>query len=164
MKKNITRMFILIFALSACAPAAGNAFSSSPSYPNASYPNASYPNPSNSMPIEQNSYAPQPTDANLMRGTAFVDIQEVLTLESFPLQFTLHLAGSLPTPCNQLRVAVSPPDTENKILVDVYSVSDPDKICAQVIKPFEANIPLGSFPAGKYTLWVNGEMVAEFQS
>ena len=38
------------------------------------------------------------------------------------------------------------------------------EICMQVIEPFDVNIPLGSFPAGKYTLWVNGEIVAEFQS
>lgn len=35
--------------------------------------------------------------------------------------------GGLPTPCNQLRAAVSPPDADNKIMVDVYSVSDPEK-------------------------------------
>ncbi|MBK8821175.1 MAG: hypothetical protein IPN58_00840 [Anaerolineales bacterium] len=63
-----------------------------------------------------------------------------------------------------VQVDVSPPDAENKILVDVYSHSSPDQICTQVIAPFDVNIPLGSFPAGKYLLWVNGEMLAEFQS
>ena len=89
---------------------------------------------------------------------------ELLTLESSPLQFTLALKGSLPTPCNQLRVDVSPPDSENKIIVDVYSVVKADEICAQVVEPFEENVPLGSFPAGHYTLWVNGELVTEFDA
>ncbi len=164
MKKNSTLLLVLIFALSACAPGADEPVSSIPSYPNASYPNTSYPNPSDSIPVEPNPHSPQATDASLTRGNAFLDFEEILTLESFPLQFMLHLTGSLPTPCNQLRVAVSPPDSENKVLVDVYSVSDPDKICMQVIEPFDVNIPLGSFPTGKYTLWVNGEIVAEFQS
>jgi len=157
MKKTITLLLVLVFAITACAPEADDPVSSSLSYPNASYPN-------NSIPPEQNSYLPQTEDQSLTRGAAFVDFKEVLTLESFPLQFLLHLTGSLPTPCNQLRVAVSPPDAENKILVDVYSVSNPDKICMQVIEPFDVSIPLGSFPEGTYTLWVNGEMAAEFQA
>jgi hypothetical protein len=70
----------------------------------------------------------------------------------------------LPTPCNQLRGDISPPDSENKIVVDVYSVVEADAICAQVVEPFEENFPLGSFPAGHYTLWVNGELVAEFDA
>ncbi len=162
MKKTITLLLVLIFAVTACASGVEDSVSSDPSYPNASYPNTAYPN--NSFPNEQNSFLPKPEDGNLTRGVAFIDFKEVLTLESFPLQFMLHLTGSLPTPCNQLRVAVSPPDADKKILIDVYSVSDPDKICIQVIEPFDASIPLGSFPEGKYTIWVNGEMVAEIQS
>jgi hypothetical protein len=80
------------------------------------------------------------------------------------LQFTLALKGSLPTPCHALRVAVSPPDPQNKVDVDVYSVVDPNSICSQVVEPFEENFPLGSFPDGNYTLWVNGEKIAEFVS
>jgi hypothetical protein len=152
MKKIITLMLVLIFALTACAPDADEPVSSEPVYINTS------------IPTEQNLYLPQTADQSLTRSPAFVDFKEILTLESFPPQFTLHLTGSLPTPCNQLRVAVSAPDSENKVLVDVYSVSDPDKMCMQVIEPFDINIPLGSFPEGKYTLWVNGEMVAEFQA
>lgn len=152
MKKIIALLLILIFALTACAPNADEPVGSDPSSPNTS------------IPSEQNSYLPQAEDESLTRGAAFVDFKEILTLESFPLQFMLHLTGSLPTPCNQLRVAVSPPDVDRKILVDVYSVSNPDEICIQVIEPFDVSIPLGSFPEGKYSLWVNGEMVAEFQS
>lgn len=152
MKKIIALLLVLVFALTACIPDADEPVSTDPAYTNTS------------IPAEQNSYLPQTEDQSLTRSAVFVDFKEMLTLESFPLQFMLHLVGSLPTPCNQLRVAVSPPDADKKILVDVYSVSDPDKMCIQVIEPFDVNIPLGSFPEGKYTLWVNGEMVAEFQS
>jgi hypothetical protein len=68
------------------------------------------------------------------------------------------------TPCNQLRVADNPPDEQNRIDVDVYSVSDPTQMCIQVLEPFEANIGLGSFPSGHYSVWVNGDMVGEFDS
>ncbi len=148
MKKTTTLLLILVFTLTACASKADEPVSFTPL-------------PS---PVEQNDYMPQPSDSSMLRGSAFLDAKELLTLESFPLQFMLHLTGSLPTPCNQLRVAVSPPDAENKILVDVYSVSNPDKICVQVIEPFEVNIPLGSFPTGHYSVWVNGKQVAELDS
>jgi len=154
MKYTATLLFTLVFTITACAPNSDSSVSSNPSYPNS-------PNPD---PSAQNEYAPQPSDSSLTRDNAFLDSKELLTLESFPLQFTLHLAGSLPTPCNQIRVAVNIPDAENNLFVDVYSVSNPDRICAQVIAPFDVSIPLGSFPPGKYLLWVNGEMIVEFQS
>lgn len=159
MNKIISLLLVSIYVLTACSPGAEEPANSNPSYPNPSYPNPSYPNP-----LNQNDFAPQPSDSGLIRGEVYLDTKELLTLESFPLQFTLHLSGSLPTPCHKLRAAFSPPDTENKIVVEVYSMARADKICAQVLAPFDASIPLGSFPTGTYTLWVNGEMVAEFQS
>jgi hypothetical protein len=61
-------------------------------------------------------------------------------------------------------VEIDPPDAENKIFVDVYSVTDPNQVCVQVLKPFEASIDLGTFPSGHYTVWVNGEMAGEFDT
>jgi hypothetical protein len=109
-------------------------------------------------------FLPQPGDAALTRAEAFLETTDLITMESFPLQFSLVLKGSLPTPCHKLRVDVNQPDTSNKVVVDVYSVVDPKTVCAQVLEPFEVNVPLGSFPAGKYQLFVNGEQVAEFDS
>ena len=107
-------------------------------------------------------HLPQRDDGNLTRGAVFIDHSELSLMESDPIQVRLTLQGSLPTPCNQLRVIASPPDEQNQIQVEVYSVSDPDKACVQVLEPFEANIGLGSFPAGHYSVWVNGEMVGDF--
>jgi hypothetical protein len=105
-----------------------------------------------------------PADSNSLHSNVQLDSVELLTMESYPLQFMLALKGSLPTPYNQLRVEVNPPDPENKIKVDVYSVANLDEICIEVLEPFEVNHPLGSFPTGRYTFWVNGEKIAEFQS
>jgi hypothetical protein len=112
-------------------------------------------------------WEPQPDDARLTRGEVFLDGAEVLVLESFPLQVRLHLAGSLPTGCHQLRVAVTPPDANNAIAVEVYTVVDPNLMCAQVLAEFDQAIPLGSFPtdehpSGSYTVVVNGETAGEF--
>lgn len=120
---------------------------------------------SNEQPTSQTGdFIPSPADSNPLRGNVFLDSTELLTMESYPLQFMLVLKGSLPTPCHKLRVAVNPPDTQNKIVVDVYSVADPIAICVQMLEPFEESFPLGSFPAGHYTLWVNGEQISEFDS
>ena len=109
-------------------------------------------------------YAPRPGDDQLTRGEAFIDSADLLTMESFPLQFALVLKGNLPTPCHQIRVIYNEPDAENKIKLEVYSVTDPNAACAQMLQPFEQNISLGSFPSGHYTVWVNGQQVAEFDA
>ena len=156
MKTKPILIILLILALSACAPVSGDDA--------VSYPEPSYPNPVDSTMPENDNYAPKPEDANFIRSETYVDSSELLTLESFPLQFMLNLKGNLPTPCHQLRIAVSAPDAENKVNVEVYSVSNPDEICVQVLAPFEVNYSLGSFPTGTYSLWVNGTKVADFQS
>ena len=93
-------------------------------------------------------HLPQRDDGNLIQGNVFIDHSDLLIMESYPIQVALVLQGSLPTPCNQLRVIAKPPDEQNRIQVEVYSVIDPAKACVQVLEPFEANIGLGSFPPG----------------
>lgn len=111
-----------------------------------------------------NPFAPQPNDQDLTRGPAYLNKVDLPIRESFPPQVSLVLEGDLPTPCHKLRVEVSEPDIENKIMVDVYSVADPNQVCTQVLEPFEASIDLGTFPTGHYTVWVNGQMAGEFDT
>ena len=109
-------------------------------------------------------HLPQREDGNLIKGNVFIDHSDLLIMESYPIQVALELQGSLPTPCNQLRVIAKPPDEQNQIKIDVYSVTDPAKSCVQALEPFEVNIALGSFPAGHYSVRVNGEIVGEFDA
>lgn len=147
MKTFTPILFAILFTLSACGPV------------------TEIPAQGNEQPVPQTGdYIPSPADSKLQRGNAFLDTTELLTMESYPLQFTLAMKGSLPTPCHKLRIAVSPPDAQNNVTVDVYTVADPQEICIQMLEPFEVNFPLGSFPEGRYILLVNGEKVAEFQS
>lgn len=150
MKRLLPFLFTLIL-LAACAPGSNN-----PDQPVSS----DDPTP----PLKFDNTIPRHGDEDLIRGAVFVDFVDLLVMESYPLQFTLVIAGNLPTPCNQLRVNINPPDEENKIIVDVYSLSAPDVMCAEVLQPFSQNIPLGSFPSGHYTIWINGEKVAEFDA
>lgn len=107
---------------------------------------------------------PQPGDEDLTRGNIYLTEASLLIRESFPPQVSLSIRGDLPTPCNQLRVAISAPDAENKIVVDVYSLLDPDQVCVQVLEPFDEAIDLGTFPTGHYSVWVNGNLAGEFDS
>lgn len=109
-------------------------------------------------------YLPQAADASLTAGNAYPDLQssELLVLESYPVQINLVLRGELPTPCHQLRVQLPPPDAQNRIEVQVYSVVDPDQMCIQVLEPFEATVSLSSFSNGTYLVFVNGEYLGEF--
>jgi len=109
-------------------------------------------------------YLPQREDGNLTLGNVYIDRSELLIMESYPIQVALVLQGSLPTPCNQLRVIAKPADEQNQVQIDVYSVVDPAIACTQVLEPFDANIGLGSFSSGHYTVWVNGEMAGEFDA
>lgn len=148
MKKTIIIITLLTSLFTAC------------SFNNAAYPNPSYPNPAQSS----EDYLPNPADANLSRSAAYVDLTDLLTMESFPLQFSLHITGNLPTPCHQLRILKNQPDPQSQIRLDVYSVVDPNMVCAEVLEPFEVNVPLGSYPAGHYIVIVNGTPVAEFDA
>ncbi len=103
-------------------------------------------------------------DAGLSRVEVNFDAAQILSMESDPLQFTLNLKGNLPTPCHKLHVDVGEPDAQNQIHIDAYSLVDPALACAQVLQPFDVTVPIGSFPAGRYTLWLNGEMIGEIQA
>ncbi len=113
--------------------------------------------------IIENNFSPISADKNFNRGPAFVDSSEIVLKESFPVQVDLILIGSLPTPCHQLRVIAAKPNADGQVEIEVYSVSDPEKMCIQVLEPFEALIPLGDYTEGSYTFLINGEPVGEIK-
>lgn len=113
---------------------------------------------------EAPSYLPKPADSQFVRGNLFIGEAGLILRESFPVQVALELSGELPTPCHQLRVIAEPPDAENRIRVEAYTVVNPDLNCIQVVKLFLETIELGTFPGGHYTVWVNGEEVGEFDT
>lgn len=176
-------LLLLTFALlSACAEPSGM-----PTEPGVAYPLAPtvppktgftappYPLPTQELspeapitepyPISGEMYTvpvtPIPGDENMIQGTVFIEGSDIITMESFPLQYAIAISGNLPTPCHQLRSKVSQPDDQNRINVEVFTLTKPNEMCIQVLKPFEAVIPLGSYPSGKYTIWLNGKQIGE---
>lgn len=153
-------ILVVMFLVVACAP-------QPPATTGPDTPVTSPEGPGDNMPTTEpslNPFSPKPGDANLTRGNVFINEASLVIRESFPPQISVLIKGELPTPCHQLRAEISEPDQENKIVVEVYSVVNPDLACIQVIEPFEESIDLGTYPTGHYTVWVNGEMVGEFDT
>jgi hypothetical protein len=127
-----------------------------------------YPEPGRpgiiSPQIPLSGYEPQPNDAKLQRDTVLLNIESstIFTQPSDPNQVFVMLNGTLPDPCHELRVVVTPPDASNTINLDVYSVVDTSVACIMVIEPFSATIPLGSYTSGEYIVRVNGEELGTF--
>jgi hypothetical protein len=100
--------------------------------------------------------------AGSMKGTVFVENLALVVSEE-PAKVQLEVSGNLPTPCHFFGWEISPPDPEGIIRIEVFSSFDPDKICIQVIKPFEDTIELTDLPPGEYIVMVNEEEVGEFE-
>lgn len=162
LKKTITLLLLTAALLAACAPASLPADGGVKDIPTASPDDAvsrpgagATPQPGGEP---DDPSAPRASDAALTRSEAFVDSYEVLTLETFPPQYRIRVKGTLPTPCHQLRMAVSLPDAAGNIEVEVYSVVDPNLTCAQVLKDFEHSVSLGDLPPGReYVVLVNDQ-------
>jgi hypothetical protein len=165
--KRLLILIIALAALVACTPAQTNPSPAATTVQNAS-PAHEETSMQNKTPTQNDGlapvYAPRAGDNALQRGNAYIDSADILTMESYPLQFAVMLKGNLPTPCNELRVVYNPPDAEKKIRLEVYSVANPNAVCAQMLQPFEQNISLGSFPSGHYTIWIKDKQMGEFDA
>ncbi len=105
----------------------------------------------------------EPDDGGLVRGPVYVDEAELILLESFPVQVELVIRGALPTPCASLEWRAEPPDEQGRIMVEAFSLQDPSLACIQVLQEMEERLPIGSYSEGSYSVWLNGELVGEFE-
>ena len=113
--------------------------------------------------IKPTEFAVVSSDKNLQAGTVFLEHSEIILKESDPVQVELVIVGQLPSPCHQLRVVTSEPDESGFIKVQAYTVSDPEKMCVQVLEPFIAVVPLGEYTEGAFTLSINNVINGEFK-
>jgi hypothetical protein len=114
--------------------------------------------------IPTSGYEPQPGDNRMQRDQVQLDIvkDQLVVMTTQPTQAEAILTGSLSDPCHQLRVVVTPANIDKAIHLEVYSLYDPNVACITVIKPFSATIPLGSYAGGHYKVFVNDQLVGEF--
>jgi hypothetical protein len=59
-------------------------------------------------------------------------------------------------------VVVGQPDANNTIAVEAYTVQAADRACADVLRPFAAEVALGSLAPGAYTVIINDELKLAF--
>lgn len=186
-----TLLVCVVFFLSACQPSAGSQPGKDPTgssalitppasgypatlenppaaggeRPDPATPDAAYPAPADSgASALWLAYPPAAGDDAMGRANFFVDSAELRPVEGAPGQADLYVEGSLPTPCNQPRLTVNPPDAEKKIVIEIYSLVPKDKMCTQVIQPYSGKLAtLAGYPSGTYTVMVNevaaGELV-----
>ncbi len=99
-------------------------------------------------------------------GVVYINNTDLLIMESYPVQISLHVTGDLPTPCHFFNYSyqIGSANDRFRIEVSAWSKSDPGAVCAQVLEPFEINIPIPMEDAaeGSYSVWLNGEKVGEF--
>jgi len=113
-----------------------------------------------------NPYPVQPGDGGMTRGELRIVSSSISTAESNPAQAVLQFAYFQPTPCYSLRVEPSGPDAQNRIIITAYALAEKDKPCAlmALATPLQADLNLGSYPKGHYSVWLNGTKVGEFDS
>lgn len=96
-------------------------------------------------------------------GQVLIDSADLLIMESFPIQVSLAIEGTLPTPCHGLGWVDI--DDGSTISVTLFSIEPgPAVTCIAVTEPFALSIPLGSFAEEDRTVVVNGEVAGEFTS
>lgn len=102
-------------------------------------------------------YSPKDTDMPSADNLAPVDEVQVNLIESLPVQASVTIRGVMPDACTKVdhfhqRVSA---DT---IYLWVYVSCPADRMCAQVLTPYEETLPLdlSELTAGEYVLDVNG--------
>lgn len=118
--------------------------------------------PAPQPPAPDEPIGPPASGGGLIQDPAYVDETELLIRESYPLQVALLVRGNKPTPCHELAWEVEGPDEAGRIEVSLYTLTAPDRVCIQVLEPFEVTIELGEYAGGHYTVLLNGQVVGEF--
>ena len=114
---------------------------------------------------EENQYAPRKKDVNLKRDEIVLTASNLSErYDLTPLRAELHILGSMPSVCSQLRIKVNSPNNEYKINIEVYGVSDLKLKCENVFQQFDITILLGAYSLGQYTVWVNGNLAGTLAS
>ncbi len=110
-----------------------------------------------------NPYGPQPGDGTFrIAGVDMTSIDLSERVDLSPTRVELHVLGSLPSACNELSIEVALPNDQYQILVNVYSLINPNLECENVFQQFEATVLLGVYSEGRYTVWVNNGLIGDF--
>lgn len=114
---------------------------------------------------DENIYIPKLEDVSLqIAGVTITSVSLSESYEYSPPRAILNILGYMPSVCNELRINILPPDENYRVFVEVYSLINKDINCDSVFQQFEANILLGYYSAGRYTVWINESLAGDFVS
>jgi inhibitor of cysteine peptidase len=143
MKLKILSIFFLVLmtVLSACAPAG------------AQTPGPDDPVSSDETPMP--SKTPLEGDVTYEEN-AIIEKVDLLIMESFPLQVSVHVEGQLRDGCTVVDETWAEKVDETTFEVHIRTARPADAMCTQALVPFEENIPLdvNGLLAGTYTVKV----------
>jgi len=127
------------------------------------------PTPTASAPYvlkqEENPYAPKPEDLSLKQdGVILTSTSLSERFDLTPIRAELHVLGSMPSVCSELRIKVNPPNIKYQISIEIYSVADSKLKCENVFQQVDTTILLGAYSAGQYTIWINENYVGDIVS
>ena len=159
MKYKLTLLVLLLLALVACTPSGG-------SEPVASdEPTTETPTETPDMDESVSSDDPTATPSegkpdtaeNIIIGDAMVESIDVMILESFPVQVSVHVTGYLGDGCTTLGDITTTQEGET-FSVHISTQRPADMMCTQQLVGFEENVMLdvAGLPAGTYMVDVNG--------
>ncbi len=105
----------------------------------------------------QTVFVPPPGGGETLQGLANVEQVEVSLGESFPLQATVTLRGTLPDTCTKIS-AVEVVRQDNLFAITLRTERSAEASCADTPAAFEERVPLeiAGLPAGSYTINANG--------
>ncbi|MFN2148823.1 MAG: hypothetical protein ACK2T2_10560, partial [Anaerolineales bacterium] len=101
-------------------------------------------------------------EGEVLYGKATVEEVSVVFLESFPLQVQVVAKGYLADSCTSIDEVIVK-QVDDTFTAEITTRRPAQEMCAQIVQPFEKNIPLDVYglPAGDYTVDVNG-VTAQF--
>ncbi|MEN6408918.1 MAG: hypothetical protein ABFD44_04300 [Anaerolineaceae bacterium] len=94
-----------------------------------------------------------PTPSDTSGESALVENIEFLTLESFPVQITAVVSGSLPDGCTTID-RTEAIRADNTFTIHLYTTRPADAVCTEALVPFKESVSLDVYglPAGEYTV------------
>lgn len=122
-----------------------------------------YPDPGIDYSAPMPGDDPQPGDDSFLRDRVTLDLEtsQVIATITEPASAFVFLRGTLPDACHVLRVVKQPPDSDNNIQIDVYSLVNRFASCPDIPVPFSSTVTMRNYPAWNYTVLVNGEQLID---
>ncbi|MGF1507690.1 MAG: hypothetical protein ACFB51_21560 [Anaerolineae bacterium] len=97
------------------------------------------------------------SESEMISGEPIIDSGEATILESFPVQVTVIVTGSLQDGCTTIDTVEVEPLEDMTFDVNITTVRPADAVCTEALVPFEETIslPVEGLEAGEYTVEVN---------